>query len=177
MSTTIGIAIDIPSPWGELLTRRRIVAGDPAGSQVPAHLTLLGPTVIDADQLPTIDSYLESIATAQPPFVVRLRGAGTFRPVTEVVYVEVAEGAAVCRQLAAAMQAAPGITAARFPYHPHVTVAQNVSADALDAVTADLADFDAEFTVPAFTLFEHATAGSWRPDREYQLGGLVGART
>ena len=31
MSTTtqIGVAVDIPQPWGEFLTRRRAEAGDP----------------------------------------------------------------------------------------------------------------------------------------------------
>jgi LytS/YehU family sensor histidine kinase len=32
--TTIGIAIDIPEPWGGQLTRRRALAGDPASDSV-----------------------------------------------------------------------------------------------------------------------------------------------
>ena len=41
----------------------------------------------------------------------------------------------------------------RFPYHPHVTVAQDVPAAALDAVFDDLATFSARFEVASFTLF------------------------
>ena len=48
---------------------------------------------------------------------------------------------------------------ARFPYHPHVTVAQDVPAEALDAVFEDLAGFAARFEVDGFTLFSHSGEG------------------
>ena len=48
---------------------------------------------------------------------------------------------------------------ARFPYHPHVTVAQDVAPEALDKAYEDLADFSAMFEVDAFTLFSHSGAG------------------
>ena len=39
-TTRIGVAIDIPDPWGSALTRRRGAAGDPQVAYVPAHVTL-----------------------------------------------------------------------------------------------------------------------------------------
>ena len=172
MQTTIGIAVDIPEPWGGQLTRRRAAAGDPQAAYVPAHVTLLGPTGVDAADLKAIERGLDAIAAAYPPFTLHLRGTGTFRPVTEVVFVTVAAGISECEQINAAIHELQGIErSAKFPYHPHVTVAQDVPPEQLDAVFRDLADFEARFPVVGFTLFEHGTDGRWHPQRDYFLGG------
>jgi 2'-5' RNA ligase len=170
--TTIGIAIDIPEPWGGQLTLRRAEAGDPQAAYVPAHVTLLGPTEIAAAALDPIQRHLDEIAAGHPPFTLHLRGTGTFRPVTEVVFVAVAAGISECEQLNAAIHDVAGIErTARYPYHPHVTVAQDVAPDQLDAAFHDLAKFEARFPVKGFTLFEHGPDGRWRPYRDYVLGG------
>jgi 2'-5' RNA ligase len=169
--TTIGIAIDIPEPWGGQLTRRRAAAGDPAAEHIPAHLTLLGPTEVDTAEIAPVAAHLTTVAGAHEPFVLHLRGTGTFRPLSEVVYVAVAAGDGDCQRLAAAVRELPVIgQPLRFPYHPHVTVAHDVASASLDEVLADLADFDAKFLVTGFTLFEHGRDGRWRPHREYHLG-------
>lgn len=169
------MAIDIPEPWGSALTRRRAQAGDPQAAHVPAHLTLLGPTAVPAAALPGIERHLAAVAAAHPPFVVQLRGTGTFRPVTEVVFVTVAAGISECELLAAAIGAVDDLRReTRFPYHPHVTVAQDVAPAALDAVFDDLADFSARFEVRAFTLFSHAGDGRWQPRRDFALGCTAG---
>jgi 2'-5' RNA ligase len=169
--TTIGIAVDIPEPWGGRLTQRRAEAGDPQAVHVPAHVTLLGPTEIDAADLKLIERRLGEIAAEHPPFTLHLRGTGTFRPITEVVFVAVAAGISECEQLNAAIQDIGGIDReTRFPYHPHVTVAQDVPPAQLDAAFRDLAGFEARFPVKGFTLFEHSSGARWRPHRDYVLG-------
>ena len=170
-TTRIGVAIDIPEPWGAQLTQRRADAGDPQAAYTPAHVTLLGPTEVAGDALPAIERHLEKVAAAQQPFTIHLRGTGTFRPVTEVVFVTLAVGISECELLAEAITSADDIDRdARFPYHPHVTVAQDVPAAALDAVFEELAGFSAKFHVPAFTLFSHGGEGPWRPRRDFPLG-------
>ncbi len=171
-TTRIGVAIDIPEPWGSQLTRRRAEAGDPQAAYTPAHVTLLGPTEVPTVALPAIEAHLEKVASAQQPFTIHLRGTGTFRPVTEVVFVTLAAGISECELLAEAITAAGGVSRdSRFPYHPHVTVAQDVPPDALDAVFDDLSDFSARFDVASFTLFSHGGEGPWRPRRDFPLGG------
>ncbi|MER7457186.1 2'-5' RNA ligase family protein [Micromonospora sp. NPDC126480] len=166
----IGIAVDIPEPWGGMLTRRRVEAGDQQA--VPAHVTLLGPTEIPVATLPAVERHLGAVAAAHLPFTLHLRGTGTFRPVTQVVFVAVAAGISECELLAAAIRAAPELRReARFPYHPHVTVAQDVAPEALDKVYEDLADFSAMFEVEAFTLFSHSGQARWQPRRDFRLGG------
>ena len=172
-TTRIGVAIDIPEPWGSELTRRRGAAGDPQAAYTPAHVTLLGPTEIRTEALPDVEKHLEAVASAQQPFTIHLRGTGTFRPVTEVVFVTLAVGISECELLAAAITASEAINRdTRFPYHPHVTVAQDVASDALDAVFEDLAGFSARFDVASFTLFSHGGEGPWQRRRDYPLGGL-----
>jgi 2'-5' RNA ligase len=170
--TRIGVAIDIPEPWGDLLTRRRAGAGDPLAAHVPAHLTLLGPTEVAPESLPAVEEHLAAVADSHAPFTVQLRGTGTFRPVTEVVFVAVAAGISECEQLAAAISSAEELQRVlRFPYHPHVTVAQDVPPVALDKAFEDLSTFSAHFKVDRFTLFEHDGAGRWRPRRDFRLAG------
>ena len=170
-TTRIGVAIDVPEPWGAHLTRRRAATGDPQGEYTPAHVTLLGPTEVATDALPAVEKHLEAVAAAHRPFTIHLRGTGTFRPVTEVVFVTLAAGISECELLAAAIADASEVDRdSRFPYHPHVTVAQDVPPAALDAVFEDLAGFSAKFPVTAFTLFSHGGEGLWRPRRDFPLG-------
>jgi 2'-5' RNA ligase len=175
--TTIGVAVDIPEPWGSLLTDRRLAAGDLVAEYIRAHVTLLTPTEIPTADLPAVADRLGAVAASYAPFPLHLRGTGTFRPVTQVVFVAVAAGIGECEELHEAVLEAlkelPIEPATRFPYHPHVTVGQNVDADALDAVYADLAGFEAGFHVDAFTLFEHDDGGRWKAYREYSLTGIT----
>jgi 2'-5' RNA ligase len=174
----VGVAIPVPEPWRTELDNARVASGDMLGGVVPAHLTLLGPTEIDARTLGDLERHLEALADRVRPFTLHLRGTGSFRPVTEVVFVTVADGIAVCEQLAAAIQRGPASREQRFPYHPHVTVAQDVGSAALDATFEALADFEAKFPVESFTLYTHGTAGNpmgtatpWTPRRVFPFAG------
>ncbi|GIF24403.1 2'-5' RNA ligase [Actinoplanes tereljensis] len=170
-TTRIGVAIDIPEPWGEQLTVRRAEAGDPQAAYTPAHVTLLGPTEIATDALGAVERHLEKVAAAQQPFTIHLRGTGTFRPITEVVFVALAVGISECELLAEAITSSDDVErGSRFPYHPHVTVAQDVPPEQLDAVFEDLGDFSAKFHVASFTLFTHGGEGPWRRRRDFPLG-------
>jgi 2'-5' RNA ligase len=172
----IGVAVDIPAPWGPQLTRCRVEAGDPLGATVPAHLTLLGPTEVDPADLSSIELHLSGVAARHSAFELLLRGTGTFRPITEVVFVAVAAGISECERLAAAIGGAGELERPRrFPYHPHVTVAQDVPAHALDRAFEELAGFEARFAVDGFTLFTHtgdvtSPASRWYPQKDYHLG-------
>jgi 2'-5' RNA ligase len=166
----VGVAIGIPEPWGSQLNESRAATGDPLAPFVPAHVTLLGPTDVAADALPSIEEHLATVAAGHRPYVVRLRGTGTFRPVTAVVFVAVASGISQCEQLAGAVRSGPLQRDLHFPYHPHVTVAHDISSEAMDAVFEELAGFSARFVVDHFTLYVHGTDGRWRPVRDFPLG-------
>jgi 2'-5' RNA ligase len=141
---------------------------------IPSHVTLLGPTDVPAGALPAIEAHLGRVASANTGFPVWLRGTGTFRPVTEVVFVTVALGISEFERLAGAVRSGPLERELHFPYHPHVTVAHDIPTEALDAVFARLASFSARFEVDHFTLYVHGEEdGRWRPVRDFPLSGAA----
>jgi 2'-5' RNA ligase len=168
---TIGVAIRIPPPWAQILDAVRASSGDPLAELIPAHLTLLGPTEIDGRRHDDIETHLAGVAASHTPFTIHLRGTGTFRPVTEVVFVTVAAGISDCERLAAAVRGGPLARELHYPYHPHVTIAHDVPAPALDRVYDEMSHFEAEFEVGHFTLYVHGTDGRWRPIRQFNLDG------
>jgi 2'-5' RNA ligase len=168
-ATTIGIAIPIPAPWGQVLDAARARSGDPAAG-IPAHLTLLGPTVLADGERPLIEPHLSKMASRYRPFRLSLRGTDTFRPVTPVVFVAVAEGAATCARLAEDIRTGPLAVDLAYPYHPHVTIAHDVGDAALDEAARSLAGFAVVIEVASFTLYEHR-AGRWFSQYEFELSG------
>jgi 2'-5' RNA ligase len=170
---TIGVAVGIPEPWGSQLDDHRQASGDPLAAMIPAHLTLLGPTEVDASPAVSakIEEHLAAVAEAHPPYQLHLRGTGTFRPVTQVVFVAVAAGIAECELLAANIRSGLLGRELRYPYHPHITVAHDVPAEALDGVFSGLATFEARFPIDGFTLYEHGEDGRWHPQRRFPLTG------
>jgi 2'-5' RNA ligase len=171
VTRTIGVAIAIPEPWATQLGDARHASGDPLAASVPAHITLLPPTELTEAERKPVDEHLAEAASRHRPFELHLRGTGSFRPVTDVVFVAVATGISECELLEADIRRGPLDRELRFPYHPHVTVAHDVDRDALDRAYDGLSDFDARFTVRGFTLFEHGCDGRWRPEREFPFGG------
>lgn len=173
MVRTIGVAVGIPEPWGSQLDDYRSSSGDPLAARIPAHLTLLGPTEVDSspDVSTKIEEHLASVAAGYPPFHLHLRGTGTFRPVTQVVFVAVAAGIGECELLAANIRSGPLARELRYPYHPHITVAHDVPAESLDAVFEGLTGFEARFPVDGFTLYEHGEDGRWHAQRRFPLSG------
>jgi 2'-5' RNA ligase len=143
--------------------------GDPEDS--PAHITLLPPTPVAACQVETVASRIARRAEQFGTFRVHLRGTATFRPVSPVVYAELVEGFNQCLALEALIRPAVGQTEQRFPYYPHVTVANGCDDQALDQAQSAMAYIDTAFRVEAvaFCLLNHD--GNWRDIRHLALGG------
>jgi 2'-5' RNA ligase len=93
---TIGVAVAIPEPWASQLQDYRTAVGDVTAAMIPTHVTLVPPTEIADDELPAVQKHLEEVATERGAFRVHLRGTGTFRPVSPVVFVTLVEGISEC---------------------------------------------------------------------------------
>ena len=152
---TIGVSIAIPSPHAEMLQARRASFGDPLAESIPTHVTLLPQTEVPQEELEAVVKHLEEVAAQGHPFPMVLRGTGTFRPTSPVVFVQVSEGLAECEVLERAVRRGPLRRELEFYYHPHVTVAHHVPEDNLDRAFKDLSDFECSFEVVDFHLFEH----------------------
>ena len=99
-----------------------------------------------------------------------LRGTGTFRPISPVVFVQVSGGLADCELLEKSVRRGPLKRKLDFYYHPHVTVAHDLPEQALDRAFEGLARYEASFQVWGFTLFEQDRDGVWRPQRDFPFG-------
>jgi 2'-5' RNA ligase len=165
----IGVSIAIPSPYAGELQRLRATFGDPSAESIPSHVTLLSPTEITDDEVPEIHEHLERVAAAQQPFTMRLRSTGTFRPVSPVVFVQVAGGISECERIEQEIRTGPLKRSARFYYHPHVTIAHHVDDTAMDRAFNELASYECSFEVGAFHLYEHGDDLVWRSVRSFDF--------
>jgi len=164
------VAVPIPQPWGAQLEEWRAAFGDPRAATIPAHITLLPPTLVPHAELPGVEEHLAIAARQVEPFAVHLRSTGTFRPVSPVVFVALASGIAGCERLEARVRSGPLARDVEFPYHPHVTVAQELPDAVLDEAYESLAGFSAWFGVEEICLYVHGADGVWQVRRRFPLG-------
>ncbi|GAA3898767.1 2'-5' RNA ligase family protein [Streptomyces gulbargensis] len=171
-TVTLGVSIAVPEPYGSLLQERRAGFGDPAAHAIPTHVTLVPPTQATEDRLPEIGAHLAGVAAGCRPFTVRLRGTGTFRPLSPVVFVQLVEGAGACDRLQRLIrdETGPLVRELQFPYHPHVTVAHGISEAGMDRAYEELAGYEAAWTCRSFALYEQGADGVWRKLRDYEFG-------
>jgi 2'-5' RNA ligase len=173
VSRRIGVAIAIPEPYGGELQRWRKEFGDPLADAIPTHVTLLPPSEIPEEELAEVDRHLRTVARWFRPFEVQLRGTGAFRPVSPVVFVSLARGAAECELLASRVRSGPLTRQIEFAYHPHVTVAHDLPDEGLDRAFEELSAYVATFLVWGFSMYEHGPDAVWRPRRDYAFVGGV----
>lgn len=166
----MGVAIGLPEPYASDLQGWRERLGDPAAGRIPPHVTLLTPTALPVGDLPAVEEHLSTVAAAERSFRIHLRGSGTFRPVSPVVFVTLVQGIPSCERLQQRIRSGPLERPLHFPYHPHVTVAHDVPAEQLDRAFDALAHYEARFEVWGFSLFERGRDGVWRPQRDFPLG-------
>jgi 2'-5' RNA ligase len=167
----VGITILIPEPLAGALESWRASFGDPMAAVVPPHITLITTTPA-SDWDATID-HVRAVARTQRPFEVRLRSTGSFRPVSPVVFLKLVEGFDECVELHARLQTGPLERDLDFPFHPHVTVAHDVSEAGMDAAVEELHAFEASFEVRSMGLYEHVPSGLWKLREELHFGEVA----
>jgi 2'-5' RNA ligase len=166
----IGVSVAIPDPWGQQLQDYRVGLGDQAAQGIPTHITLLPPLEVPGDQLETISAHLSECALQSGPMRIHLRGTGTFRPVSPVIFINVVAGISQLEMLAKQIRQGPLAVETKFPYHPHVTVAQELDDDLLDQAFDELAGFDMTFMASEVWLYLHSDEAGWQPMRSFPLG-------
>ena len=171
----VGVAIAIPQPHATALANWRREVGDPAADLVFPHVTLLPPTAVAAETLPEVEAHLAEAAAAHHPFVMHLSGTGTFRPLSPVVFIQIATGVSDCEVLESRIRRGVLARDLEFPYHPHVTVAQGIDDARLDEAYDGLAGFVARFRVDGVVLFSRDPDGRWKWRKEFPLGGAADA--
>lgn len=168
---TIGVSLAVPEPWGSRLQDFRVANGDTEGAAIPSHITLVPPVEVGTEELERIEHHLDAVAARLAPYPVHLRGSGTFRPVSPVVFINLVEGISRTEQLAHACRSGPLALNLAYPYHPHVTVAHHLDDDRLDRAFDELSGFECSFTVTDFHLYVHAGDRGWRATHDFVLTG------
>lgn len=166
----IGVAVAIPSPHGETLQEQRAVFGDPLAHAIPPHVTLLPPTEVAVEDVARIEEHLAVACRGVDAFEMVLRGTGTFRPISPVVFVQVSVGLSQCELLERAVRDGVLARSLEFPYHPHVTIAHHLPEEALDRAFTELSDFQVSFPVDEVHLYQHGADEVWRPVQSFALG-------
>ena len=165
--TGVGIVIGVPEPMATELRRARASFGDPLAGVIPAHITVV--TTTETSDWETMAAHVRKVAKDHAAFDVTLQGTATFRPVSPVVYVRLEQGYEECTALHKEMQSGPLARDLPFPYHPHVTVAHDVSDAGMDRAMHALRDYEARFTVRTVGLYEHDVSGLWKLREEVAL--------
>lgn len=161
----------VPEPWGSQVRAARLGYGEGRAEHIPTHVTLLPPTEMTSQRLEEFLEHLAQVARSTASFEVVLRGTGTFRPISNVVYLQVAQGVSSCEQLERAVRSGPVCRELEFPYHPHVTLVHDLAPAVLDQAFEDQAGFTAQFQADHFVAFVHHGDEVWRPLVTFALEG------
>jgi 8-oxo-dGTP pyrophosphatase MutT (NUDIX family)/2'-5' RNA ligase len=158
----LGVVAPLPEPVGTYVQAWRRALCEPTRERIVPHITLAPPQSVPEDQVPAAVALVEKAAAAGVPGIVTLHGAGTFLPDSPVAYLAVAGGGAALAGLEQALRAEP-LGRRTHPFHPHVTVAQELPAAELEAAVADLRDFHAAFPLGEIALMVQGADRAWRP--------------
>jgi len=169
------LVIYIPNPLGKFLDdlRRELVPH----YNPHAHVSVLPPRPLSVSWQEASDE-ARAVLEACPPFDVELGDVAAF-PVTDVIYLEVGAGAAELRRLHRTMGEGPLRFSEPFPYHPHVTLAQEIPHDRV-AETKEIArrrwaEFRGErrFRVQKAVFVQNTEGDCWCDLAEYELGAVA----
>jgi hypothetical protein len=167
------LVIYIPDPLGRFLDdlRRELVPG----CNPHAHVSVLPPRPL-AVEWPVAYRQTRALTDSWAPFEIELTGIEMF-PQTDVIYIEVGAGAAELRRMHAAMNTGTLQFQDPFPYHPHITLAQQLPPDRVTAIQELARQRWQEFPGKRRFLAEHAAFvqntlhNCWIDLAEYSLGG------
>jgi 8-oxo-dGTP pyrophosphatase MutT (NUDIX family)/2'-5' RNA ligase len=175
----LGVVARLPEPLATHVQAWRRALGDPAAGRVGPHLTLVPPQTVAERDLDRAVALVERAAAQAVPFLVELDGAATFLPGSPVAYLVVREGGPALHDLEVALPEPP-LDRRTHPFHPHVTVAQDLPDDRIEAAARELAGFRAAFPVRELAVLrEERDEGRervWRPLATATVGASTAVR-
>lgn len=168
----VGVVILVPEPLASRVREVRSAAGDQGASVIPTHVTLVPPTQVAAAELDLVIEHVREVSSRSAAFELILQGTETFAPITDVAYLRVHKGAQQCALLQEALRTDPLVRELDYPYHPHVTLAQNVGEHARERAREAIGVVDAPIDVASISLFAQPQGQPWAPLEVFTLGGV-----
>ncbi|WP_129662294.1 2'-5' RNA ligase family protein [Rothia uropygialis] len=157
----LSLVLDVPLQVHEDVIRWR--SEHCTGTGVPLHITIF---IAELGENPEEEatgflSELREKCRGLAPGNLTLSGTGTFRPMSDVVFLSVGEGEDFLtdlheRCLSLRQSASP------FLYHPHMTLTQNENRSTLEAALADFRDYRVTFPLRGMDAYIGEVSG-WRP--------------
>jgi 2'-5' RNA ligase len=168
----------IPEPLGSFLDvlRRELVPG----CAPRAHVTILPPRTLSVPT-PIVVEELNSEIADLTPFEVQLQEVEIFDR-TSVIYIELGAGQAELRKIHDRLNKGPLFFKEPFPYEPHITLAQELKPEQVDAVFEEASRQWAEFTyarsfpVETITFVQNTDSNSWLDLAHWTLGAVPSIR-
>ena len=171
----LGVVALLPEPLGIHVQAWRRALGDPAAGRIAPHLTLVPPQTVDEHDLDRAVALVERAAEAAMPFLVELAGTATFLPGSPAAYLVVREGGPALATLEAGLREPP-LDRRTHPFHPHVTLVQDLPPDRIEAAAAELAGFRAAFPVRDLAVLREERDRTWRPLASVPVGASTAVR-
>jgi 2'-5' RNA ligase len=165
----------IPQPLAGFLDELRLELTP--GCDPHAHVTILPPRPVEEDLKLTIHQIAEEVKN-YPPFEVELGDVEVFEK-SRVVYVSLARGLPELRELYGALNHGCLAFSEHFPYHPHITIGQNIKAEELAARLAMAREKWANykgprrFTVSMLSFVQHVAPAIWADVSAIPVGTAV----
>lgn len=169
----------IPEPLGSYLSDMR--AELVPGCTLRSHLTILPPRRLAAPK-EALESELSRLSQEIPAFEVALGDVEVFAS-TGVIYLSLAAGRQAVEHAHRALNHGLFFAEDAFPFHPHITIAQNLGALPFDQVLAEArrrwqdCRHPRQFPVAELTLVRNVSPSCWEDLASYRLAPLSLLRT
>ncbi len=161
------------------MLRRSVGVAEPF--HVAPHLTLVPPVNVAAQDLPAVTALLRRVAGASHPFDLDVGPVATFLPETPTLHLAV-DGADLdgLRSLRGHLRAGPFDRPDVWPFHPHVTICEQLDTALIEAGMRAFAGLRQRWSCCSLHLLEQHRHGPehprhgqacWVPVREEPLGG------
>jgi len=169
------LVIYIPGPLGAFLDdlRRELVPH----YNPHAHVSVLPPRPLSVDWQ-TASGQVRAQSQSWAPFDVELTGLDIFR-LTKVIYLEVGGGARELRAMHQSVNTAALAFEDPFPYHPHITLAQEVPHEGVrevfDLATRRWAEYRGprSFRAERAVFVQNSIHNIWLDLADFSLGSLA----
>lgn len=162
-----------PSEEVQEYANRFRIRHDPHYSIIPPHMTIRENEEITEEQLPAVITHLESITAAVAPFTIRYNRVSTFFPVNNVVYLALEDPLPMIELHKAICSGPLAIPAPNYVYTPHTTIGQQMMADELHDIYANLkmSIINLSTTIDKVLLLHKAENDSWTAYQTFHLRG------
>jgi 2'-5' RNA ligase/GNAT superfamily N-acetyltransferase len=172
----LGVALLIPPPVDRDVDAFRRALGDGSLSRIPAHLTLVPPVNVRDDRLGDALDVVRAAAASTRPFAVTLGPPATFLPDTPVVFLPVGGDGGAVRALRDRVFREPLARTLTWPFVPHVTLADEMAPERIDAALRALAEYTAEVTFDRVHVLQEEPGRVWRPiaDATFAAPAVIG---